>query len=664
MQNIEEEAIDTYKKNLIYFEKSQKNIYDKLSDFESAVELGHYKINYDLLIKDDYFDVLEMSSSNYLYGSDSNEYANKASRSIDFKKNTNVFECFKKIDIKHEDLKKYEQVDIIKNNLSGFAPILDYIYTNQIQNSDLKTINKFIFFGVGLGRHIISIDKIIHAQTYFIIEDDLELFKLSLFTTPYYEIAKNAKLIFSVFDSKQEFYYPATEFLDTDFMHNHYIKYFHMLSHSEEKLEQFHIKTTSLSHNLFYYNAILEQYLRPITYLKDGYNFLNLLKNYKDCALENLPVLIIAPGPSLKKNIEWLRLNHDRFILVAFSASLSILEDEGISPDIVTHLDGLKESQVHFEKLKSYDFLKNSSFVISARTQVEIIKKLKKENIFLFENGTSYKDDFANLSAPCVGATSYLLFLSFGVKNLYLLGLDLALDSITGATHANGHTYAQDLNIKNSNVDEDTLVFKDTVLRASGNFQKTVYTTPNFLLSINSIDASSIGFKKDYQNVYNLNDGAAFKNTISQRASNINMSIFNKIDKKVLKEQLLKNFTSNSSNKVTKNELIKINKRLDEALKTKRTILEQENLTFFIYEDYLNSLLSLMQELTSNKSGFSHDLALVYQEYFRLITTFIFDFFNSLELEDKCAHANTINKLLCTQLLRIVDTYIQKLDKQ
>jgi len=661
-KSLEELALHTYKKNLTYLEKSQKNIYDKLAAYESAVDNGHYHNKYDLVISDDYFDVLELSSGNYLYGSNSKEYAEKARMSIDLKRDSNLFECFRSIDINHQDLDKYAQVDIMQNNLSGLAPILDYINIHKIQDSDLQKIRKFIFFGAGLGGHILSIDEKINANIYLIIEDDLELFRLSLFTAPYYKLAQTSKLLFSVFDTNQEFAHPASVFLDTDFQDNHYIKYFHMLSHDDEKLKQFHLKITSQSHNLFYYNAILEQYLRPIYYLKNGYNFLNILRPYTDSALGNKPVLVLAPGPSLHHNLKWLKQNHNRFITVAFSATLRILEREGISPDIVTHLDGLKESFVHFEKINSYDFLKDTSFIISARTQIEIVKKLNKENIFFFENGTSYKPSFGNLSAPCIGATSYLLLLALGVKELYLLGLDLALDSKTGSTHAQGHEYGQDLDLETSTVHEDKLVFKNSVISTIGNFKDSVYTTPNFLLSIDSIDSTSLGFKKEYQNVYNLNDGAHFKNTISKKIEYIDIDSMDKIDKNILKKEIHNDFKSNSSSTPTKDELTSVQKRFENALKTKELILNQQNFTFLIYEEYLDSLVKLIQELIINDSKYGYDLALIYQEYFRLISTFIFDFFNSKELNDKYKHANIINHLLCAQLLRIVDSYINEID--
>lgn len=656
--SLEDIALETYKNNLHYFEKFQPQIYSKLAAFESAQEQNFYQSKYDLVINNGYFDVLELSTGEHLYNSNSNEYATLVAKSINYKKSTNVFETFKKITISDENLSKFEKLSIIENNLSGLAPILHYIQNNMPLSNEMKEIKKFIFFGTGLGLQLLTVHKKISADIYLIVEDDLELFKLSLFTAPYYEIAKESKLIFSIFDSKKEFSQPASIFLKSSFYYNHYIKYFQMINQKEEKLKEFQILLASQSHNLFYYNAILEQYLKPLDYLQNGFNFLNILKPVFD----EKPILLLAAGPSLHKNIAWIKKNHNRFVIVALSAVLSTLEEENISPDIVTHIDGLEESIIHFTKLNSLDFLKNSSFLISSRTPREIVDLLDKNNIFFFENGTSYKKDFGNLSAPCVGSTSFLLLLALGLKDLYLIGLDLALDSKTGATHSNGHEYTKKLKLDVNSIDEDTISFKDSVIQVDGNFQETVYTTPDFMNSINSINSSTTGFKSDIQNVYNLSDGAYFTNTNAIHTTQIKIKKLQELDKKSLNKQLHQRFSQNSSSTMREPDLLSVTNRFSNALTIKDILTMQQQLHFSSSETFLKSLSSLFDEIASSSSEFDYDLALIYQEYFQLIYTFIFDFFNTKTLNDETKHSNMLNAKLTFELQRIVDIYLNELN--
>ncbi len=652
MRSIEEIAIERYTKNIEYFKTNQKVLFEKLVAFDSAVEQSLYALKYDLVVKDEYFDVLELESGNHLYSSSSEAYASKASQSIDFRKTSNTFETFRQVRIKEEDLVKYEKIEITENNLSGFAPLLHYVEKNRPSVTSLEKINKFIFFGVGLGTHLISIDKKINADVYFIVEDDLELFKLSLFVTPYYELASRARLIFSVFTQAEEFGRDAVDFLNTKFEHNHYLKYFHMLSHSQNKVNEFHIKVTSQTHNLFYYSEILKQYIKPLDYLKGNFNFLNLVKLNANEYFNSKPVILLAAGPSLSKKMKWLQKNHKKFIVVALSATLSILEKNGIKPDIVTHIDGLSSASVHFNKLHSLEFLKDTMFLLSAKSQREVVDKIDKKHLFFFENGTSYKKDFGNLTAPCVGSTTYLLLLIFKVKELYLLGLDLALDSKTLSTHADGHEYAQELD--NKAIDEERLSYKKSIIKTLGNFQKEVPTTPEYKFSIDSINTSSNDFKSSNQNVYNLSDGAQFANTITTHAKNIRLK---DINKQALKDELYSIFTLSASAQITSDELKALEAKNKHTLDIKTIILTQQNSTFNSLEEFLNSLTLLYENLSISHSLIDYDLALVYDNYCKFIYTFIFDFFNTQDLADKERFITPLNKELTKQLLRIEKVY-------
>lgn len=160
VKNIEDTIVETFNKNMEYFEQNQPNIYSKLASFDSAVEQGLYTNKYDMVFNNNYFDVRELSTNKYLYSDNSNKYAYEVSKKFD------------------------------------------------------NSVDKFIFFGIGLGLHIDQIDKKVNAKSYLIIEDDLELFKLSTFITPYYELVKRSELYFSVFEGDEEFSNIVTEFFD------------------------------------------------------------------------------------------------------------------------------------------------------------------------------------------------------------------------------------------------------------------------------------------------------------------------------------------------------------------------------------------------------------------------------------------------------------------
>jgi len=60
---------------------------------------------------------------------------------------------------------------------------------------------------------------------------------------------------------------------------------------------------------------------------------------------------------------------------------------------------------------------------------------------YLFENGTNYKKNFGSFSAFCAGSATYMILLALGVKELFLLGLDLAVSRETLQTHSKEYKY-------------------------------------------------------------------------------------------------------------------------------------------------------------------------------------------------------------------------------
>lgn len=659
---VEITAREIFLKNIAYFEQYHLDIYEKLAALDSAVEQNLYTNKYELSYIDNTFDIFDIKTNRYIYNSsglNSNAYATLAAAQTNHSRSSGVFETFKRIAISDDDVVKYKKFSIFENNLSGHADILNYV---QKETSDtMKSVEKFIFFGVGLGTHITEIDKKISAKIYFIIEDDLELFRLSLFTTPYYKLSTNSKLFFSIFETKHEFIDKATHFFNYKFHLNHYIKYFHMLHHNDEKFIDFHLQIASQSHHLFFYNSILEQYLRPLEYIQDRYNFLNILKNYQ--TLINKPILFLAAGPSLQKNLSWLKQNQQKFIIISVSAILNILEREEITPTIVINLDGFKESIVHFTDVKNMDFFKKSIFLLSSRTRREIVDLLQKDNIFFFESSTSYKKDLGNLTAFCVGSTAYLLLLALGVSELYLLGLDLALDKATGSTHSEHHPQTRKLDFASIGKEKDTMIFNDNIVEVDGNFDGKVYTTSGFATSISSINATSVAFKKEYQHVYNLSNGAKFKNTTPLQITDSILNSFQNINKETTYYDILNEFQQNCSSEPSVDEYLSAQTLADNALRIKDEITTWQNLSFKNENEFLLSLELLMEKLYSVKSPSEYDLAFINQEYLRLIAQYIFDFFNNTDLKNIKHHIEVLHNMLSAHLLNIVTLYINGLKK-
>ena len=184
-EDIQEKIMTTFEDNMSYFEKYQPELYNKLASFDSAVEQGLYQHRYDLVFENNSFNVQELEKNRYLYQQDSNKFS-------------------------YEIAQKFQQ-----------------------------QTERFIFFGVGLGLHLTSIDKKIAGQHYLIVEDDLELFKFSTFVTSYATLAQSAKLYFSVFDKEEQFFVIAEDFIQKSVRRDRNIMHYLMPYHADSKKNYF-----------------------------------------------------------------------------------------------------------------------------------------------------------------------------------------------------------------------------------------------------------------------------------------------------------------------------------------------------------------------------------------------------------------------------------------
>lgn len=644
MKDINKYISKNFNDNIEYIEKYHPSLFSKLVALENAVANHHYKEKYELIYENNSFDVLEKSTQTLLYDAKIELHAKAAAQNIDHTIAHDTFETFNEKNISDEDSLKYESVEPFTHRLYGMGHIINFTQKKSLAKNELKELHKYIFFGVGLGLHILSIHSKIKSKVYLIIEDDLELFKLSLFTLNYKELSKNSTLIFSVFEDNDEFANTATRFLETEYYYNHYIKFFRLLSHSDQKIELFQASILQQAHFGFHHSNLLLQYLQGLDHLKTD-SFLDRGIRFEDPIFTKKPFLIVAPGPSLQKQKEWLKSNQNYFTIVALGASLTFLHKEDIKPDIVIQIDAYEKSKVHFSEV-IFEFIKDAIYIFSAKVPSVITKRLNKEQLFFFESGTNYKQHSLKPSSPCGGSTSYQLALLFGLKEIYLLGIDLATDRL-GQTHVDTH-----VNSRKVSSDHDTYAHK--LYKVEGNFQETVSTLLLFKSSISAINYSTQMLKQTDQKVYNLSDGAKFTDTIPIDPKDISPHI--KDGKTELKAKILSICTANSSQGLNDEEIENIKDKLSHTTNMKLLIKEFKDQKFKNSFTYLKKLTEFIDSLSDETLINTYELTKVVDLYFRRIAPYIFDYFNTTD-KIKQEDIEHINILLTTHLLEIITYY-------
>lgn len=657
MIDIEQNAIKTFHTNLGYFANEHPEIYKKVDILNQAIENGQYIEKYSLEYRNNYFDVLEISSNQYLYNENSFEHAKKLSKTINYKKSDNVIEGFYHRTLSERSVNQCDGLVDINNNLFATARIMQYHDTVTSENDDMKDIFKFIFCGVGLGIHIEEIEKKTQSKLVLIVEDNLELFRLSLFVTDYQKVSSQSTLFFSIMDDDVQFKKTFEVFFTRGYTHNHYIKYA-LLSQNDiktvKRIQNFIVLSGFLA---FPYAMILKELLKAPEYLVEQYPFLNISEQSSlGSPLRTKPVLLVAAGPSLQRNITWLQENKDKFFIVALLASVPTLHKYNIKPDVVTHMDA-SVSEIFLDDIDIQSYFSKTLFILSAVVSRQTLNILPKEQIYCFESSTNYKKDFPTISAPSIGEVTYAITLLLGATQLYLLGLDLALDSETKSTHSAEH-FSNQIIEESQEHDNYTSVF-ETIFYTRGNFLDEVPITPVYRTSVLAFNQKSKELLTQEQKVYNLNNGAFLEGTIPLHVEDINTEQFSKLNDVEKFHTLKIFFDSISEDKMSKVDIENLEYQITEAQRLLALVEEfKHSATTSNFVQYMKQFEALYNELLNFNGTKMYDINRVFSSYLQYIASYIFDIFNTKQLKNQKRHVKKINEIYIRQLLKILNLYL------
>ena len=202
----------TFLANLAFLSEYDNELYHRVDELSRMIENGTYKEKYHLEfnMQDGDFDIYDAVNDKYLYNKNPKKFNNDLIRKSEQYENNYIldlpeyyahkFRNFPKIN--REKRFEYEHLEelntIVINDINEYIEATNDLLENKKKR--LKKVKKFIFIGTLLGRHIPRIAEKIDANIYLVLERNLEIFRLSLFTVDYTVLAKKS-VIFSIMDS-------------------------------------------------------------------------------------------------------------------------------------------------------------------------------------------------------------------------------------------------------------------------------------------------------------------------------------------------------------------------------------------------------------------------------------------------------------------------------
>ncbi len=668
MENIQRIALETYSENLKYLELHDNELFYRISTFSSLIEDGSYNARYhlDYISDDNTFDIFDELNNVYVYNNKPKDFITNAVENINLDKinsidllNPDIYNITQKITISNN------QSTTIKCNSMYHNDIFEYIKVFNKSTVDnrkkFKYINKFIFIGTLLGSHIESVDKKINSKLYMIYEYNLEIFRLSLFVTNYAMIAEKSTLLFSIMDDddilNKKILYFTKQFPSSNYM----VKYFCTNYNINNFFDKVLLAALQYSPFNYSYRLIMENLISLSLDRIPKYHILDTFS--KQLLLENHPTLLVAAGPSLSKNLEWIKQNKNKFCIVAIGAVVSKLIENGIKPDIITSVDYDELIKKQFpDKLKNE--LSSIPLLAAVSTSQYVLDMFDYNNTTLFEVMSSFKEHSTLPGGSTIGEVSLYLISTLGAKEVYMIGTDMAFDQETGYTHIDEHIHNRKYNVNeercelNLYMKDGEFNIRDSSMLVKGNFRESVFTNATMARSVNAYNLIINLIKKFNPNIdiYNLSDGAYFEGTIPTKIDSVRLE--NIIDKYLLKDDILNHLNSFSQIGFTEDEkisLLKSCKSIDKLISQVETLQNNQYMTYKEFSLGKESIIHIIGTDLKKISKFYIDK--VFENYLYMMEPYLEYQFNDQNLENEMDKVAMVQQIWCEQVLSLAKRY-------
>lgn len=660
----------TFLANLAFLSEYDNDLYHRVDELSRIIEDGTYEEKYvlEFIMENGDFDIYDVKNNKYLYNKIPKRINDQLVRKIEFNQKQSILNIEEYFNIKQpnnidsEDRFKYE-------NSSDFSyltinDIFEYTYCLKDfldKKKQLKTIKKFMFLGTLLGRHIPRIAEKIDAEMYLVCERNLEIFRLSLFTVDYTILAQKG-VIFSIMDGPLKELEEIKKFVDIGYLDNNILKFSTTNVNIEDYVDSILSYLVSNKPTMYDYNRYLYiKVNRTTKMLKSDYRTLLFNQVEEKCNFfNNIPILYLAAGPSLEENIEWIKENQNNFFIVTIGAAYKKLIKNDIKIDMITSLD--EDSilnDIQFDDESVSKVATNTIFIINCATNPQIIEKLKNRNLFLYETQVPMHKKNIAFNGFSIGEVTLDILLKMNPKEIYLIGLDLALNQDTGLSHSKDSNSALKSYDLNEIYNREFFSLNKGVIKVKGNLKEDVKTTSIFYNSIQSAN-SKLEQKKDDCNIYNLSlHGAYLKNTIPKEILKVDISKYKILN---LKNDLFNTFLKeNSLNKLSKDSIKEVIKEIEFLNKIMEKDLRKfKDSDFETYEEFKNIFLDILQSIQEYKFSFIFQIV---NDYSKIIFPYLTYHFNDVKVKNEEKKVKKLKEILVRQIEKNLKDYIICLER-
>ena len=449
--------------------------------------------------------------------------------------------------------KKMKGNELHSKLLENIEKISSYDSTNRVdynKNKNLDTIPILIVSGVGNGLHIEKLIKSKKVKNIIIHDKDYSFLKLSMHIIDW-------KNIFDYFNQPS---YSIDIFISNNAKHIAYSTINSITSNFPYKA--YYIPYYS-HYNSTFFNDINKHFIDKSQLMFQGLGFiddeLNSLRKTLKNLDHNIPVymgtndipknstlFIVASGPSLDNDIEYIKKHKDDVVIFSCGTALRILEKNGITPDF--HFEIEREEEIH-DVLQQYTskHIRDKVALVGLNVLYDkVFTEDFKESYLYFRGSDSGASIIPNNipklfhTNPTVtnGAISFAT--EFNWDKIYLFGADMGFKDINKHHSKDAFMYSP----KNKTFDWHANIGTDVTNHLEANFGgDKVYCTSVFFWTKQRIE--NLLIEKNIT-IFNCSDGVKIERTIPSHAKDI---VIEKIKKKKAIKAIKKNFEDLKTNK-------------------------------------------------------------------------------------------------------------------
>lgn len=304
-------------------------------------------------------------------------------------------------------------------------------FRESIKNINFNTI--ILVWGFGTGEHILELLKEISSSNKIIvIEPDERVLIENLLYNDLTNILNDDRVFLFFYNKENLKQFLSENIKDVD-VNNvesvHFANYDKIydkeyMEFNEGLIEYTKEITIQLTTSLRFSKEFFMCFMNNIKTIVNSIT-INKLKN----KFEGMPAIVVSAGPSLSKNVKFLKEVQDKFIIITGGRTLTTLLDAGITPDFVCSVDPGEASYTVMEKS-----LNNSvPLVFSEVSNYKVVKEYQGAKVFFKDlDFLDITHDFMGIEVDalrqggsvahvCISIAEYL-----GCNKIIFIGQDLA----------------------------------------------------------------------------------------------------------------------------------------------------------------------------------------------------------------------------------------------